>query len=144
VPRLNEPKPFGDKNPFRQAAPTPVNPFHVREETWNSGVIDLTNDTDDNEELQKALALSLANDDKMDVDTPVEEDDRTRRERSVRATAPPPSPTPDNVKNETQGDGQGVTFGPSQQTDPDGKMAMVPRTATMVSIAALAWHGTVG
>lgn len=139
VPRHDEPKPFGDKNPFRHATPpTSLNPFHTREQTWHTESSALTpppEDSDNNEDLQKALAMSLANDDRMDVDTPLEEDERTRRERSMRATAPPPSPTPDDVKIgvEAGGAGHGVTFGPSQQADPEGKMAMVPRTAPAVS-----------
>ena len=91
-------------NPFLRVAPSSPAPS-----AGNEG--DTTED-DDDEQLRKALLRA----NKIEVD-----DNRQEREKSERAVgAPPPSPV--------GGDGTmtGTLFGPSEKTDEDGKMALVP------------------
>lgn len=136
APRATSPRPFGDKNPFLNAAPkpqpqlNPTNPFNIHEKPSESYRFE------DDEELQQAIAMSMGQDEKMDLDSN-DEDERMQRDRSLRATAPPPSPSPDDIKDHDMGGGIDAAFGPSQRSDPDGSMALVPRSAPLVSCAGL-------
>jgi hypothetical protein len=102
-PAPPQPIAFGDKNPFRNSdttsaatASASTNPFH------QPIVHDITQpDEDEDEELQRALAMSV---DPAAEDPPGYDEGRPDRERSVRATAPPPSPTEKRGELVGQGD----------------------------------------
>jgi len=102
-PAPPQPIAFGDKNPFRNSDTTSAattsastNPFH------QPIIHDLTQpDEDEDEELQRALAMSV---DPVAEDPPGYDEGRPDRERSVRATAPPPSPTEQRGELVGQGD----------------------------------------
>ncbi|WVR05535.1 hypothetical protein IAU60_002553 [Kwoniella sp. DSM 27419] len=93
--------------PRRQPAPSPA-PMEV---------------DDEEEELQKAMAISQGG---HSSDQP--EDERNDRERSIRADGPPP-PSPNGDAPASQADpieSIGPLFGPTNKTDEEGNMAMVP------------------
>ncbi|CAD6585338.1 MAG: hypothetical protein TREMPRED_004111 [Tremellales sp. Tagirdzhanova-0007] len=106
-------------HPFTFSDPGPTlqsnNPFlHVAPASPAPPVQNKGNGDDDNDDVQLGKALSMLTE--IDGD-----DNRQERERSERANgAPPPSPVLDN------GTMTGTLFGPSERTDEDGKMALVP------------------
>ena len=116
-PAPSQPLAFGDKNPFRNSdtssvatASASTNPFH------QPAVHDITQmDEDEDEELQRALAMSV---DPVAEDPPGYDEGRPDRERSVRATAPPPSPTEKRGEKIGQGDEQSRAqspYGPREE-----------------------------
>jgi hypothetical protein len=127
--------PFASNNPFRDTPvqtpsqpPLPPRPAPRQENAELSTAVEdnvlepIEVDEEDTEdaELQKALALSLADADHVGSDTGIESIPRAERERSVRDSgAPPPSP------NGEEGQAISSLFGPSEKDDKDGSMAMV-------------------
>ena len=98
-------QPFASNNPFNRIhAPPPPPP--------DSATTANVTANDEDEELQKALAISVA---------PPDESDRNERERSVRASGVPP-PSPESEEEPVIG----TLFGPSENEDREGKMALVP------------------
>jgi hypothetical protein len=107
---------FGDKNPFRVTPATPsvtTNPFYqprIQEP--------IETEEDEDEELQKALAMSVDPTTDSGVNPPDYDDGRANRERSVRATAPPPSPTEKRgelLGVDDEGSRAGSPFGPRER-----------------------------
>ena len=90
------------------------NPFAIQDHTSN---------TENDDELQRALEISREN---LDEDTK-----RAQRERSLRAGGvPPPSPEIRAV--------DGPVFGPSNKEDKDGsKMSLVPTSAAVHQVRSV-------
>ena len=136
-PAPSQPLAFGDKNPFRNSdtssvatASASTNPFH------QPVVHDITQtDEDEDEELQRALAMSV---DPVAEDPPGYDEGRPDRERSVRATAPPPSPTEKRGEITGQGDEQSRAqspYGPREEAATN-TLALMP-TSMDVSLPHL-------
>lgn len=127
-PAPPQPIAFGDKNPFRNSDTTTAattsastNPFHQPIIHDATGL-----DEDEDEELQRALAMSV--DPVAEVDPPGYDDGRPDRERSLRATAPPPSPTEKRGELARQGDEPSRAqspFGPREE-GVSNSLALVP------------------
>ncbi|WRT66035.1 uncharacterized protein IL334_002986 [Kwoniella shivajii] len=126
TPSSGEPTPsanpqFASNNPFRQDQARPPPLPHRNIAPARSLAPTIVGDDDDDEDLRKALSMSVA-----EIGEPIEEDDkRLERERSVRATGPPP-PSPTNDEGEVTDTLLGPLFGPTNKTDEEGKMALVP------------------
>jgi hypothetical protein len=130
---------FGDKNPFRNVdtttaatASASTNPFH------RPIIHDITQpDEDEDEELQRALAMSV---DSTAEDPPSYDEGRPDRERSVRATAPPPSPT--EKRGELAGQGDELSraqspYGPREEEAATNTLALMP---TSMDVSRLQNH----
>ncbi|WVQ96945.1 hypothetical protein IAU59_004054 [Kwoniella sp. CBS 9459] len=96
---------------------------------------------DDDEELRKAIALSQADMGNANGEPMDEDQRRSERERSVRANGPPP-PSPDGDRDSGLGENRDLAgteieplFGPSNKTDDEGKMALVPSTQNNASMS---------